>query len=185
MEVYVDLSGIVQWCSSIGQSSQACTGLVRGRQKTRWSTNQQGHSPIVSMHHNTCSYTTMTHKPTKICDSKCSCYIHAKVLFACIIKKHRSRAARFCVRVCRLFGPPYCTDVCVFVRAHKRPRVLSPYCWPCNLFDIVSVEYPCCPSPLTWLPGNRNGVPLSFTFQVKCTSVSQLLQPMSTGATAE
>lgn len=51
MEVYVDLSGLVHGCSSIGQSSLVCTGLIRGRQKTRWSTNQQGHSPIVSIHH--------------------------------------------------------------------------------------------------------------------------------------
>lgn len=35
---------------------------------------------------------------------------------------------------------------------------------------------------MTWLPGNRNSVPLSFTFNAKCTSVFQLLQPMSIGA---
>ncbi len=68
---------------------------------------------------------------------------------------------------------------------HERPRELSPDNWPCNLFDIVSLEYPCCPSPVTWLPGNRNGVPLSFTFKAKCTSVFQLLQPMSSGANGE
>lgn len=67
MEVYVDLSGIVHWCSSLGHSSLVCTGLIRGRQKSRWATNQQGHSPIVSMHHNTCLYTYMTHIPTKVC----------------------------------------------------------------------------------------------------------------------
>ncbi len=38
---------------------------------------------------------------------------------------------------------------------------------------------------MTWLPGNRNGVPLSFTFKAKCTSVFQLLQPMSSGANGE
>lgn len=43
--------------------------------------------------------------------------------------------------------------------------------------DSVSLEYPCWPSPVTWLLGNRNGVPLSF--KAKCTSVFQLLQPMS------
>lgn len=46
MEVYVDLSGIAHWCSSLGQSSLAYSGLVRERQKIRWSTNQQGHRPI-------------------------------------------------------------------------------------------------------------------------------------------
>lgn len=38
---------------------------------------------------------------------------------------------------------------------------------------------------MTWLPGNINSVPLSFNFQVKCTSLSELLQAMSAGATAE
>lgn len=69
--------------------------------------------------------------------------------------------------------------VCVFVSVHERPRMLSPDYWPCNLFDIVSLGYPCCPSPMTWLPGNRNGVPHSL--KAKCTSMLQRLQPMSSG----
>lgn len=50
MEVCVGLNGIVHWCSSIGQRSQACTGLVRGRQKTQLYRNQQW--VIVSMNSN-------------------------------------------------------------------------------------------------------------------------------------
>lgn len=49
---YVDLTGIVHRCSSKGQSSLTCTGLVRGRQKTRLSINKQLHGPFVSTHQN-------------------------------------------------------------------------------------------------------------------------------------
>lgn len=48
-------------------------------------------------------------------------------------------------------------------RAREHPRILSAGCWPCNLFGIMSAKYPRWPSPVTWLPGNRNGVPVSFT----------------------
>lgn len=75
--------------------------------------------------------------------------------------------------------------MCACVRVHECPRGLSPDNWPCNLSDNVSLEYPCRSSPVTWLPGNRNGVPLSFTFKAKWTSVFQLLQPMSAGAKGE
>lgn len=102
-------------------------------------------------------------------------------------KIHQSRAAKCSTCVCLALQvnhhSVHCAPLIVCVCVHKRPRLLCPDNWPCNLFDMVSQEYPCCPSPVTWLPGNRNGVPLSFTFKAKCTSVFQLLQPMSTGAT--
>ena len=188
MEVYVDLSGIVHWCSSIGQSSLACTGLIRRRQKTHWSTNLKGHSPIVSMHHHTCRCTTMTHKPTKN-------HAHANVckcmqkLFFLNSRQHRNNKAmlQIVVSVCVwnyrwTFTWSITLHRCAWCACTSAHTCLSQDNWPCNLFDIVSLEYPRCPSPVTWLPGNRNTVPLPFTFNAKCTSVFQLLQPMSTGA---
>lgn len=66
-----------------------------------------------------------------------------------------------CVRVC--------VCVCVCVCVHMCVCFLSPDNWPCNLFDIVSEEYPCCMSAVTWLPGNRYGLLLSFILEAKCT----------------
>lgn len=62
-------------------------------------------------------------------------------------------------------------SICACVCIHEHLHLWSPNCWPCNCFDIVSLEYPCWQSPVTWLPGNRNGVPPSFTFKAKCTSI--------------
>ena len=53
MEARVDLRGIVHRCPRIVQSSLACTGLTWGRQRARWSSSRQGHSPVVSILHNT------------------------------------------------------------------------------------------------------------------------------------
>jgi len=73
MEVFVVLSGIVHGCSSIGQSSRACTGIIGGTRKT---TNYQGRSSIVSMHHDT----TINLKPTVMYASKCPRYTHTYII---------------------------------------------------------------------------------------------------------
>lgn len=59
---------------------------------------------------------------------------------------------------------------CMFVCVHGVDLCfLSQDNWPCNLFDIMSKEYPCCMSAMTGLPSNRYGLLLSFILEAKCT----------------
>lgn len=69
----------------------------------------------------------------------------------------------------------FCVTEGTFVKEHL--YMWSWDCWPCNPFDTVPLEYLCRSSPVTWLPGNRNGVPPSFSFKAKCTSVFNCCNP--------
>lgn len=178
MEVCVDLRGTVHWCASIGQSFLACTGLIKETQKIRWSTNQQAHSLIVSMPHST-RHTKRSTSPQNYAITCGFCKHNNKLHTSDYLNPPKNYT---CVCLCLqidLFYPLHCTAcACVCLHAHVPMHVVA------RLLALQSFWH--CVSRISMLPlfcdmvaWQQNSVPLSFTFNAKCSSV---FQPMSTVA---